>query len=249
MQKQEILTNPKTCRATKQDERKKKKNDKHHIRPNAISIYTFLIYIRASQKRGELGEQISVLDCGAGGEIPPLALFAEHGIDAHGIDISEDQLEKAKQYCAETGIRIDLRAGDMRKIPYGDEEFDCVYEHYSMCHLSKLEIANVIREMYRVTKKNGLCFLGVISVDSWPKRFYGEEKELGEYWVEEFGKLTRHSMFSDDEADQLVAEWDILSKEKRVMYLRNAADDVTNNIWMEMFVDEGDGFTEAECGK
>ena len=216
------------------------------LRPNAIPIYAFLSYITASQLRGELGERIKVLDCGAGGEIPPLALFAEHGIEAYGIDLSNDQLEKAKKYCTEKGIEIDLRAGDMRRIPFGDEEFDCVYEHYSMCHLSKVETANTIREMYRVTKKNGLCYLGVISLDSWPKKLYGEEKKPGEYWTEEFGKLTRHSMFSDDEADQLVTDWEILSKEKHVTYLRNAAEAVSSNLWLEMYSEEGKGYTEAE---
>ena len=216
------------------------------LRTNATPIYAFLSHITASQLRGELGEQIKILDCGAGGEIPPLALFAEHGIDAYGIDISEDQLEKAKQYCTETEIEVDLRTGDMRNISFGDEVFDCVYEHYSMCHLSKVETANAIREMHRVTKKNGLCYLGVISLDSWPKSLYGEEKKYGEYWTEEHGALTRHSMFSDDEADQLVTNWEILSKEKRVIYLRSAAEAVSNNMWMEMYTEEGDGYTEAE---
>ena len=216
------------------------------LQTNAIPVYAFLSYIAASQLRGELRERIKVLDCGAGGETPPLALFAEHGFEAYGIDISEDQLEKAKQYSAETGIEIDLRGGDMRNIPYGDEEFDCVYEHYSMCHLSKVETAHTIQEMYRVTKKNGLCYLGVISQDSWPKRFYGEEKEPGEYWAEEHGELRRHSMFRDDEADQLVTDWEILSKEKHVIYLRNAAEAVSNKLWMEIYIEEGDGYTEAE---
>lgn len=203
-------------------------------------------YIRSRQLLGEFGDRIKILDCGAGGSIPPLALFAEHGFDTYGIDNSEEQLEKAKQYCVEGEITIDLRPGDMRRIPYGDEEFDCVYEHYSMCHLNKGETAKAIREMYRVTRKNGLCFLGVISLESWPKRLYGEEKEPGEYWGEEDGQITQHSMFSDEEADELVSDWEICSKEKRVNYLRNAAEPVSIKTWMELYADEKSDCTEAE---
>ena len=216
------------------------------LRTNAFPVYAFLSHIKASQLRGEIGERLKVLDCGAGGEVPPVALFAEHGFDAYGIEISNNQLDKAKKYCAEAGIKVDLLSGDMRQIPYPDEAFDCVYEHYSMCHLSKVDTDKAIREMYRVTRKNGLCFLGVISQDTWPKNLFGEEKEPGEYWGEEGGKRTRHSIFWDDEADQLVSDWEIIKKEKRVMYLRDAAEAVTSQMWMEMYPEEGDGYTEAE---
>ena len=62
----------------------------------------------------------------------------------------------------------------------------------------------------------------------------------------ELGERRRHSMFHDDEADQLVTDWEILSKEKRVMYLRNAAEEMSYNLWIEMYPEEGDGYTEAE---
>ena len=216
------------------------------LKTSAIPIYAFLSYIADQQLKGELEEQISVLECGAGGEKPPLALFAEHGIKASGIDTSNEQIEKALQYCLDTGVDVELKVGDMRQIPYENEEFDCVYEHYSMCHLSKAETLKTIREMYRVTKKHGLCYLGIISMDTWPKSMFGNEKEPGEYWVEEFGKLTRHSLFSTDEADLLVKDWEILSKEKHVSYLLNMVKSVTVDNWMEMHKKEMPKYTEAE---
>jgi len=78
------------------------------LRPNAIPLYAFFSHINAGQLRGEPGENLKVLDCGAGGQLPPLAFFAEHGMDAYGIDISSEQLEKARQYCAGAGIDVDL---------------------------------------------------------------------------------------------------------------------------------------------
>lgn len=35
-------------------------------------------------------------------------------------------------------------------MPFEAETFDYVYEHYSMCHLSKKDTALAIDEMYRV---------------------------------------------------------------------------------------------------
>jgi ubiquinone/menaquinone biosynthesis C-methylase UbiE len=214
------------------------------MRTNAIPIYTFLSFINARQSQGEIGPKLRILDCGAGGQVPPLALFYEHGFEAWGIDISDKQLEPAQQYCIEKGMKIDFRKGDMRQIPFEDESFDCVYEHYSMCHLSKKDTAKAIGEMYRVTRKNGLCFLGFISMDSWPKSFFGVEREPGEYWMEEEDADGLHSMFTDEEADQFVDDWEILSKEKRVTYLRDDAEQTSMERWMEIYTEMADEYLQ-----
>jgi SAM-dependent methyltransferase len=230
------------------------------LRTNAIPVYGFLSTIVARQSRdgtSPLGRAFSqgnalprgkVLDCGAGGPVPPLALFHQHGFEGWGIDRSEGQLDKAREFCQEQGIELHLRSGDMRCIPFEDESFDYVYEHYSMCHLSKRDTAVAISEMYRVLKPEGLCFLGVISYDSWPKSFYGEEREPGEYWMEEGGhELTRHSMFTDTEADGLVSAWEVVSKEKHSTYLRETAGETSLEEWMAL-CQEGDGYSPGEWG-
>ena len=203
------------------------------LRTNAAPIYSFVSLLEAKRSDGELGDPIKILDCGAGGPAPPLALFSELGYQAFGIDISDEQLALARQYCDQKGIEVDFRKADMRQIPFDDNSFDCVYEHYSMCHLGKKETAAAISEMYRVTREKGFCFLGLISRDTWPKSFFGEEKEPGEYWGLEDVKDKRHSMFTDQEGDQLVAGWEILSKVKRVTYLREAAREISETEWME----------------
>lgn len=216
------------------------------VRTNAIPVYGFLSTIVARQSREGALPQGKVLDCGAGGPVPPLALFHQHGFEAWGIDTSAGQLDKARQFCQEQGIELNLRNGDMRRIPFHDGAFDYLYEHYSMCHLSKRDTALAVSEMYRVLRKGGLCLLGVISVDSWPKSIFGEEREPGEYWVEEGGHgLTRHSMFTDAEADGLVSAWEVLSKEKQVTYLRETAGETSLEAWMELYR-EGGGHSPEE---
>jgi len=206
---------------------------------NATPIYAFLSFIMTKQSQGKPAQPLKILDCGAGGSVPPLAVFSEHGFAAYGIDTSVLQLERARAYCDQHGIEIDLRAADMREIPFDTESFDCVYEHYAMCHLSKRETATAIGEMNRVAKRGGLCFLGVISMDSWPESLYGVEREAGEYWAGD----ERHSMFTDKEADVLVSEWEVLSKEKRVIYQQATAVEISEAAWQELY--EGGG-TEAE---
>jgi ubiquinone/menaquinone biosynthesis C-methylase UbiE len=210
------------------------------LRTNAIPVYGFLSFINARHPQGETPQRSKILDCGAGGPVPPLALFHRHGFEAWGIDASDEQLDRARQFCERQGIELHLRTGDMRRIPFEDEAFDYVYEHYSMCHLSKRDTVLAISEMYRVLKRQGLCFLGVISADSWPKSWFGQEREPGEYWGEEGGELTLHSVFSDEEADELVSAWEAVSKEKHVTYLGELADETSLEAWMDLYEEAGD---------
>jgi ubiquinone/menaquinone biosynthesis C-methylase UbiE len=216
------------------------------LRTNAIPVYGFLSVITARGARGEAAPQKKILDCGAGGPVPPLALFHQHGFEGWGIDNSEVQLNRARKFCEEQGIELHLREGDMRRIPFEAESFDYVYEHYSMCHLSKRDTALAVGEMYRVLKPGGLCFLGVISMDSWPKSHFGWEREPGEYWSEGDGDDTGlHTMYTDQGADELVAAWEVVSRYKQIRYLREAAEETSLDAWMDLF-DEAGGSTSPE---
>lgn len=217
------------------------------LRTNATPVYSFLSLIHADQPQDETGGKKKLLDCGAGGPVPPVALFVQHGFEGWGIDASDEQLKRAQDFCEEQGIHLHLRKGDMRHMPFEAETFDYVYEHYSMCHLSKRDTALAIGEMYRVLKKKGLCFLGIISLDSWPKSLFGQEREPGEFWGKECGdELTLHSMFTDEEADQLVSAWEILSKEKRVTYLRDEAARTSLPAWMELYEGMQTGYSRED---
>lgn len=189
------------------------------LRTNATAVYRFLSILHSSLDTGDSFAGKKILDCGAGGLVPPLAIFAEQGLDAYGIDISEAQLAKARQFIDQTGLSIHLQTGDMRQIPYDDETFAYVFEHYSMCHLTKADTAVAIEEMYRVLKPGGIVFLGVMSQDCWPLSSYGKERSPGERWMIEGEEETCHSLFADQESDQLLDAWDIAFKEKTVSYV------------------------------
>ena len=213
--------------------------------PNAAPVYGFLSTINAMQVEGTRQQGKRVLDCGAGGRIPPLALFHQQSYDAWGIDISAEQIERARQLCEEQELQVHLHQGDMRRMPFADETFDYGYEHYSMCHLSKQDTARAVGEMRRVLKQGGLCFLGVMSMDCWPKSLWGEEREPGEFWGEEHGELTLHSMFIDEETKLLVSSWEVIAKEKQTLFLGERARETSMDTWMEMLPQAPGQYTRA----
>ena len=47
------------------------------LRTNAPAVYQFLCILNASLESGENLRGKKILDCGAGGPVPPLAIFAE----------------------------------------------------------------------------------------------------------------------------------------------------------------------------
>ena len=81
------------------------------LRTNAIPIYGFLSTINAKVPLERGQPRGKILDCGAGGSVPPLALFAQHGFEAWGIDISEDHLDKARRFLRGIRSRYTLTIG------------------------------------------------------------------------------------------------------------------------------------------
>lgn len=176
----------------------------------AIPIYNFLNYCN------DIDIQKNVLECGAGGSIPPLYIFNKHGYETYGIDISEDQIIKAENFCKENGLKLNIKKGDMRNIEFEDEFFSFVYSYNSIFHMSKSEIKLTINEIGRVLKKKGLCFINFLSIDDC--RFgEGDKVGSGEYLQDENNKKIVHSYFDDNEAEEYLTNFKVLFKEKRVI--------------------------------
>jgi SAM-dependent methyltransferase len=178
----------------------------------------------------ELALEKTVLDCGAGGRYPPLALFHQHGYDAFGIDISQTQIEYAQAFCAEYDIALNLQRGDVRNLPFEDRSFSFVYEFWSIGHLTKVDIAVATREMIRVLKKGGYLFLGFMTSDIWPN---GPETRpgSGEVLFHEGGSMVLHSIYDDNEPDQYFAGMTIALKEKRILWMGPYRADQTREEW------------------
>ncbi|MEN6369683.1 MAG: class I SAM-dependent methyltransferase [Thermotogota bacterium] len=205
------------------------------LRPGAAPVYRFLTMIASRLGEGDTLEGKSILECGAGGHVPPLALFAQHGLEVHGVDIDDEQLARARRFCRENGIAASFRKADMRSLPYGDASFDYVYEHFSICHLDPEDTARALSEMRRVLKPGGLAFFGFLSKDTWPLSSYGDERSPNVYCMTtEDGDELCHTMLADPEADGLAKDWEILRKDKIARIDRERAEEVTRDEWRSL---------------
>jgi SAM-dependent methyltransferase len=75
------------------------------------------------------GDRFLDLACGTGG----VALIAARkGTDVTGIDISADQLDKARAAAAEAGLSIRFDEGDVQQLPYEDASFDVLASAFGL---------------------------------------------------------------------------------------------------------------------
>ncbi|MFW9879865.1 MAG: class I SAM-dependent methyltransferase [Candidatus Thorarchaeota archaeon] len=172
------------------------------------SLYNFLWFIQSNPVNNR------ILDCGAGGSNPKLAFFYENGFEAYGIDVSEDQIKEAENYCKKHNIKVNIVKGDMRNIPFESKFFGYVYSYLSMVHLSKNGTAQAINEIYRVLLSGGLCYLNFLSKDDQAFN-KNEESKPGEIIDKHGNEEFMHSYYDDDEPDDYFDNFEILYKEKR----------------------------------
>ena len=156
-----------------------------------------------------------ILDCGAGGNMPPLALFNTYGFDTFGIEIDFKALELAKVFEKRNNLNLNIEKGDMTKLEMEDSSFDFVYSYNSIFHMRKKDIEKSISELKRVLKPGGLMFANFLSVDDFR---CGEGPDLGDNQYEQMDdEPVIHSYFNHNEADKYFKEMTTLVKEERVI--------------------------------
>lgn len=196
-------------------------------------IYYFLSFLQRNNKI--IAGKNTILDCGAGGSVPPLGLFSEHGFTTYGIDISDEQIARAHAFEKDQYMNLNIQKGDMRAIPFSDDHFDFVFELYSMVHHSKNDIQIVLSEMYRVLKPSGVCFVSFMSEECWPMD--GIEEKPGEFLCREHGQQVIHSIFSDSEALQFCANWHIVDMVKQSIFSPEDVSQTTLAEWKEYYIE------------
>jgi len=173
----------------------------------ATPLYEFLRQCNASPLEKK------VLDCGAGGDHPPLSLFYQYGYRTYGIEIAERPLAEAQRFCTENDMPLNIIRGDMRSIPFPSERFSFVYSYNAIDFMTNPDIAVSMREIERVLKSDGLCYVNFLSVDdavSWePFCETAPAKDLL--------KSEGFAHFEDHEADVYFEAFEIVRKEKRLV--------------------------------
>ncbi|MGH4123847.1 MAG: class I SAM-dependent methyltransferase [Clostridium sp.] len=172
-------------------------------------LFTFLLFCN------DVELEKRVLDCGAGGNLPPLAIFAEHGYATHGIDISQSQIEQARNFEVEHNLELGIKEGDMKLLPFKDKSISFIYSYNSIFHMSKSEIGIAVKEIYRVLPKGGLAFINFTSTSDF-RATMGEKVRDGEYLQEEHGEKILHSYFEENEAEKFFDGFKVIYKERRI---------------------------------
>lgn len=158
----------------------------------------------------------SVLDCGAGGNYPPLALFSSLGYRTCGIELSESQIKEASNFSKEHNIELNISKGDIRKLPFEDESFSYVYSYNTIFHMKKVDIEKAVNEIKRVLKPGGLCLINFLSIND---EDYGNGimQGDGEFLQVERNEEVIHTYYDICEAEKHFNDMKILFKENRVL--------------------------------
>ena len=104
------------------------------------------------------------LGCGLGRHS---ILFGKNGFNVSCFDISEDAINKTKEWAESENLSFDYKIGDMLNLPYEDESFDSILCRNVISHTDTIGIKNIINELKRVMKKDAECYLTLGSKDNW----------------------------------------------------------------------------------
>ena len=99
----------------------------------------------------------SVLDCGCG--TGSLAITAKRAVGpegrVEGIDISKDQLGRAREKAQAEKLDIAFHEGSIDELPFPDDEFDVIFSTLMLHHVPAEVKRRAFREMRRVLKPGG----------------------------------------------------------------------------------------------
>lgn len=104
------------------------------------------------------------LGCGLGRHS---ILFGKNNFNVSCFDISEEAIKRTREWADKENLIFDYKIGDMLNLPYKDEKFDCIYCRNVISHTDTEGMKQVIKELYRVMKKDGECYLTLGSKDTF----------------------------------------------------------------------------------
>jgi ubiquinone/menaquinone biosynthesis C-methylase UbiE len=168
----------------------------------------------------EPGTRVLDAACGTGG----VALRAARaGADVVGIDISADQLAKARRAAEAEGLAIRFDEGDCQELPYADAEFDAVASTFGVVFAP--DHGRAANELARVCRPGGKLVLTAWPKDAWSDlhakagRTFSPESDAREWADEEHVRTLLGGTFELEfqhgdwriEAESGEALWELVS--------------------------------------
>jgi len=177
------------------------------------ALYNYLKFANESKM------EKTILDCGAGGSFPKLTLFHYFGFKTYGIELLQERIDMANDYCQKYNIKLKIKKADMRNIPFDSNSFGFTYSYNTIFHLNKVDTQITLDEMFRVLKRKGLLYINLLSLED---STYGKGEEIrpGECLSQiEGDEEVLHCYYGDDEGDTFFKNHKIIYKEKRRVFI------------------------------
>ena len=103
----------------------------------------------------EQGEVILDLGCGTGSFSVAVLEKAGKAVEIHGVDLSNKQLDVAKEKVEEKGVKFVSHLCSMDELPFSSDSFDLVISSLAIHAASPPVRRTTIKEIARVLKNNG----------------------------------------------------------------------------------------------
>lgn len=129
---------------------------------NESKIKIFRAWLKEIEKYIEPGENKKILDVGcATGDF--LNIAKESKWDCYGIDVSKYAVEQAKK------LRINAKAAELDKAGFKEDYFNVVFMSFMIEHAENP--VEIVDEVRRILKKDGILFISTINEDSLLNKF------------------------------------------------------------------------------
>lgn len=133
--------------------------------------------------------------------------FIENGYEVISADISKIVLEKVKDFNSNI-INVDMR----KKLPFEDNKFDVVFANLSIHYFSDSDTKNLMKEIRRILKKDGL-FIGSVNGIQGLEKIKATAKELDYHYYYNKDKYIR--LFDVDDVKKYLNIFEILKIDER----------------------------------
>lgn len=141
----------------------------------------------------------------------PNAKIIATSIDEKGLQFSNDKIKSHPEHA-----RIQTKIEDVSKpMPYKDNNFDFVYARLVLHYLSKQQLSDALKEIYRVLKPKGLFFVVARNNKEWELKkpefiiSYDEKTNMTTYYEQlKKEKIQTRQFLSQEQLKTVLAEHD-----------------------------------------
>jgi len=154
----------------------------------------------------------TVLDIGCGAGLPIDKYLIDHGFKVIGVDISEKQIEMAKNNVPQGDFKVE----DMSEFKNKEYFVDAVISFYAIFHTPRESHQQILEKIASFLKKDGLILITMATTEWEGKEndFYGGEM----YWSH-YDSKTNSKLVQDAGFELLLDEIDNTGKEKHQIIL------------------------------